>query len=141
MDIFTDLLGWFEAHPRILVGLSLFSIASFLGTLAALPWLVTRIPADYFAPPRRKRSRFSERHPVLRWDILILRNLIGFVVFVMGIVMIATPGPGLITILAGLILMNYPGKYRLERWIIRQPALLRTVNALRIKRGADPLEF
>lgn len=141
MDIFTDLLAWFEAHPRIIIGISVFSVLSFFGTLAALPWLVTRIPPDYFAPPKRKRSRFAKQHPVLRLDILILRNLIGFVVFVMGVVMIATPGPGLITILAGLILMNYPGKYRLERWIIQRPPLLRAVNALRVKRGADPLEF
>ena len=62
-------------------------------------------------------------------------------VLLAGIVMLFVPGQGLITIFAGLILMNYPGKYRLERWIIRRPLLLRTVNALRVKRGADPLEF
>ncbi|TQV65482.1 MAG: hypothetical protein FNT29_00185 [Halothiobacillaceae bacterium] len=141
MDIFTDLLAWFEAHPRIVVSVTALSVLSFFATLAALPWLVTRIPPDYFAPPRRKRSRFAKEHPVIRLDILILRNLIGLVVFLMGVVMIATPGPGVITILAGLILMNYPGKYRLERWIIRRPPLLRMVNALRAQRGADPLEF
>ncbi len=141
MDIITDLLAWFEAHPRIIIGLTAFSVLSFLVTLAILPWLVTRIPADYFVPPKRRKSRFAKEHPVLRLDTLILRNLVGFVVFVMGILMIATPGPGLITLLAGLILMNYPGKYRLERWIIQRPFLLKAVNTLRIKHGAEPLEF
>ncbi|MEW6445300.1 MAG: PGPGW domain-containing protein [Pseudomonadota bacterium] len=141
MDIFTDLLAWFEAHPRIVIGVGVFSVLSFFATLAALPWLVTRIPSDYFLPPKRRKSHFALEHPMLRWDILILRNLVGFVIFLLGLVMIATPGPGLITILAGLILMNYPGKYRLERWIIQRPPLLRTVNRLRAKHGAQPLEF
>lgn len=139
MDIITDLITWFEAHPRILIGLSVFSIVSFLGTLAALPWMITRIPADYFALPRRRRSRFAERHPVLRWDILILRNLFGFVVFFAGVLMLFLPGQGLITMLAGLILMNYPGKYCIERWIISRPLLLKAVNALRDRRGVAPL--
>jgi len=141
MHMITDLLAWFEAHPWLVIGLSVFSLLAFLGALFSLPWLVTRIPTDYFTPPQRKRSRFSQQHPVLRWDILILRNLLGLVVLLAGIVMLFVPGQGLITIFAGLILMNYPGKYRLERWIIRRPLLLRTVNALRVKRGADPLEF
>ncbi|MGK0673127.1 MAG: PGPGW domain-containing protein [Halothiobacillaceae bacterium] len=141
MHIITDLLAWFEAHPWLLVGLSIFSLLGFLGTLISLPWLVTRIPSDYFAPSHRKRSRFAEKHPVLRGGILILRNLIGLVIVFAGILMLFIPGQGLITILAGLILMNYPGKYRLERWIIQRPALLRAVNALRVKRGADPLKF
>lgn len=141
MDIITDLLAWFEAHPRLVVGLSIFSLLSFLGALVSLPWLVTRIPPDYFAPPHRKRSRFTEQPPVLRWGLLILRNVIGLVILFAGILMLFIPGQGLLTILAGLILMNYPGKYRLERWIIRRPLLLKTVNALRVKRGADPLEF
>jgi hypothetical protein len=141
MDILTEGLAWLGAHPQIVIGLSVFSVLMFIGTLIALPWLITRIPPDYFAPPHRKRSRFAEKHPVLRWDLLILRNLVGLLLLFAGILMLFIPGQGLHTILAGLILMNYPGKYRLERWLIRRPALLRAVNALRVRRGAEPLEF
>ncbi|MEF3193248.1 MAG: hypothetical protein K6346_03390 [Halothiobacillaceae bacterium] len=141
MDIIIDLLAWFEAHSWLVVGLSVFSLLGFLGTLVSLTWLVTRIPRDYFAPPHRKRSRFAQKSPVLPWYLLILRNVIGLVILFTGILMLFIPGQGLLTILAGLILMDYPGKYRLERWIIRRPLLLNAVNALRVKRGADPLEF
>ncbi|MDM7322970.1 MAG: PGPGW domain-containing protein [Gammaproteobacteria bacterium] len=141
MDILTEWLVWLETHPRIVIGLSVFSLLMFIGTLLALPWLITRIPPDYFAPPHRKRSRFAKTHPLLRWDLLILRNLIGLLLLLAGILMLFMPGQGLLTILVGLILMNYPGKYRLERWLNQRPALLRAINALRVKRGAKPLEF
>ncbi|MEO1750773.1 PGPGW domain-containing protein [Thiofaba sp. EF100] len=141
MDILTEGLVWLGAHPRIVIGLSVFSVLMFIGTLIALPWLITRIPPDYFAPPHRKRSRFAHTHPVLRWDLLILRNLVGLLLLLAGMLMLFMPGQGLLTLLAGLILMNYPGKYRLERWLIQRPALLRAVNALRVRRGAEPLEF
>lgn len=141
MEILTEGLAWLEAHPRIVIGLSVFSLVMFIGTLLTLPWLVTRIPPDYFAPPHRKRSRFAKAHPVLRWDLLILRNLLGLLLLLAGFLMLFMPGQGLLTILSGLILMNYPGKYRLERWLIQRPALLKAINTLRIKRGAEPLEF
>ncbi len=141
MDIMTDLLAWFEAHPWVVIGLSVLSILSFFGALLSLPWLVTRIPYDYFASPKRRRSRFAQRHPVLRWGILILRNLLGLLILCAGIVMLFIPGQGLLTMLAGLMLMNYPGKYRLERWIVRRPPLLKAIDAIRLKHGARPLQF
>jgi len=39
----------------------------------------------------------------------------------------------------GLMIMNYPGKYKLERWMIRKPLVARSLNYMRTKRGKEPL--
>ena len=45
--------------------------------------------------------------------------------------MLVLPGQGLLTLAAGLMIMNYPGKYALERWLITRPYVLPAINKLR----------
>ncbi len=82
----------------------------------------------------------DSQHALIRWLLRCLKNLLGAVLVVVGIVMLVTPGQGLLSILLGLMIMNYPGKYQLERWIIRQPVIFRAVNGLREKNGQPPLQ-
>ena len=42
--------------------------------------------------------------------------------------------------LVGLLLMNFPGKYRLERWLLRRPGVLGALNWLRGRRGLPPFD-
>ena len=53
--------------------------------------------------------------------------------------MIFTPGPGVPTILLGLIMMDIPGKRPLEAKIIKRPNILATVNNLRARYSKPPL--
>ena len=57
-----------------------------------------------------------------------------------GIALLALPGQGLLTILIGLALMNFPGKRALELWLIRLPMVLRAVNWIRKRGGREPLQ-
>ena len=50
------------------------------------------------------------------------------------------PGQGLLTLLIGLMLTDFPGKYRLEKRLIAQPGVLKAVNWLRARAGHPPLE-
>ena len=56
-------------------------------------------------------------------------------------VMLALPGQGLLTILVGLALLEFPGRRSLELRIARIPALRRGMNWLRARGGASPLLF
>jgi hypothetical protein len=78
---------------------------------------------------------------VLRVCGLIVKNLLGIVFIVAGLIMLLLPGQGVLTILIGLTLMNFPGKHALERWIVRQPAVLRAINWIRAKAHQPALEF
>ncbi len=70
----------------------------------------------------------------------VAKNILGGLLVVMGVVMLFTPGQGLLTILIGLLLLNFPGKYRLERWLVLRPGVLRGLNWLRQRRGHRPFD-
>ena len=45
-----------------------------------------------------------------------------------GMLMLVLPGQGLFTILIGLMLSNYPGKFYIEKKFIAIPNILKTIN-------------
>ncbi len=119
--------------------LSTVSLVTFVTSLATLPWLVSKIPTDYFCHQRREPAPWKDAHPVLRLVMIALKNLLGVILLVGGIIMLLIPGQGILTIAMGLLLMDYPGKYRLERRIAAIPAVLRGLNWLRARRNVPPL--
>ena len=54
--------------------------------------------------------------------------------------MLVLPGQGVLTIVIGLLLMEFPGKTRLERWLVGRPSVLEFVNRMRTRRGRPPLQ-
>ncbi|MGB5455428.1 MAG: PGPGW domain-containing protein [Gammaproteobacteria bacterium] len=121
--------------------LAVFSTISFFGTLMAIPVLVIRIPEDYFSGNRRHRwEPWAHEHPVIRWTLLITKNLLGYIFIMLGIAMLVLPGQGILTILIGVMFINFPGKYRLERWVVMRPPVLKTINKLRQRAGHVPLK-
>jgi len=123
-------LGWLAA----------FSVLTFVGSLLVLPLVAARIPADYFCAERRGKTPWRRRRPGLRMIVLILKNMLGLVLFLAGVLMLFLPGQGLLTIFLGIMLMDFPGKYRLERYIISRGPVLRGINWLRKRSGVAPLE-
>ncbi len=120
--------------------LALFSIVSFVGSLMLIPVLAVRIPEDYFAEEQRHRwEPWAHEHPVIRWSLLIAKNLLGYLFIILGIAMLVLPGQGVLTILIGIMFINFPGKYRLERWAVMREPVLRTINRLRQRAGRAPL--
>ena len=136
-----SLSEFFLANETSLWLLGAVSLLTFVGTLIVVPWLVVRIPEDYFALGKRRLIPWSGRHPVIRWLLLIVKNIAGGILVVMGIAMLVLPGQGLLTVLIGMILMNFPGKYRFERWLVQRRPVLRSVNWLRRYYGRPPLSF
>ena len=136
----TDMLEWVKQHDDIVLALGIFSIVCFVASLVAIPILVARIPQDYFAHRRRHRQR-SARHPVIAAAVVVLKNLTGAVLVLAGIAMLVLPGQGILTILMGLLVMDFPGKFALERRLIRQPAVLHSLNWIREKAQKPPLRL
>ena len=118
----------------------IFSLLSFGIGIISTPFIVSRIPVNYFAHNERHAMTDDSHHVVIRWLLMCLKNLLGAVLVIAVIIMLVTPGQGLLSILFGLMIMNYPGKYQLERWIIQRPLIFRAVNALRAKQGQSPLQ-
>jgi hypothetical protein len=58
-------------------------------------------------------------------------NAAGSLFIVAGIAMLVLPGQGVITIVVGLLLIDFPGKFRLERWLARRRPLMRGITWIR----------
>ncbi|MBI4563343.1 MAG: hypothetical protein HY716_01445 [Planctomycetes bacterium] len=118
----------------------------FLGTLllsgAAAATVLIRLPTDYFVNPRR-RSPVGNAHPLLRAALLVAKNAMGWILIVIGLFLSfpGVPGQGLLTMFVGLLLVDFPGKYRLERRMLRFRRFGRAVNWIRRRFGRPPLEL
>ena len=106
----------------------------------ALGWFIARLPVDYFSPERRHPVYSEARHPLIGWSLVAAKNLLGALLITLGLLMLLTPGQGVLTILIGMLLVNFPGKYRLERWVVTRPGVLRTLNRFRARVGRLPLD-
>jgi hypothetical protein len=130
---------WLNQNEALLLWLGAISVVSFFGTLALLPYLVVRIPADYFHERHPFLEDLGATHPILRWTLFVLKNVTGMIVLLCGIAMLVLPGQGLITIVIGLMLLNFPGKFAFERWLVSRRGVLRAINWMRLRAGHAPL--
>ena len=123
------------ANRQTLKWMAIGSLVMFLGSLSAVPWLVGLIPDDYFLTKHRPETAFRRQHPVVAISLRVVKNLAGAVFLIAGLAMLILPGQGLLTILAGIVLLEFPGKRRLERSLVRRKSVLRAVNWIRRRRG------
>ena len=142
-DAFTDmtmnLMHWIQDNKVTVLILLIISMATFVGTLAAVPFLLIRLPIDYFSYEHRRREPGMKVNPVIRIVLLIVKNILGYIIIAAGIIMLVLPGQGILTILAGLMLIDFPGKFQIERRLISQPSVLQAVNWLRARAGRPHL--
>lgn len=130
--------AFFSEYKSILQWLTAFSVVLFAGSLLTVPWLVARIPPDYFMPKPERDDKFRNQSLALWLLWRGLKNIVGAVLLLAGVAMLVLPGQGLLTILLGVMLIDFPGKRRLELLIICRPSILRIVKWIRhkAKRGA-----
>ena len=72
---------------------------------------------------------------------IVISTIIGYTLIIGGMLMLVLPGQGLFTILIGLMLSNYPGKFYIEKKFIAIPNILKTINWLRKKSNKPPLKI
>lgn len=133
------LLAFYEAHQTTLGIIAILSLLMFIASILSLPLLVSLIPADYFQYDHPYRLYHRFRHSAIRLLIITVKNLLGWLLIVIGILMLFLPGQGVLTIIMGLVMVDFPGKRRLECKLVSRPKLLRAINWLRAKRNKEPL--
>ena len=136
----SELLLWITGNQEILITIGLASAVVFFASLASLPWLVAMIPTDYFMSKKRQRSPWKDKFPAIWFFIFIGKNMIGYLMLFAGTLMLFLPGQGLLTMVAGLLMMDYPGKFSLERRVALTPSIMSKLNWLRSKAKKPPLE-
>jgi hypothetical protein len=119
-----DLLTYHKDTILLLAGISF--VASVV-SLIVLPLIIIRLPKDYFIraqPPMIQRSPGS-------LALKLLKDLLGIFLILAGFVMLFIPGQGILTMLFGITLMDFPGKHRLQGKLMAVPRVHRSLNWLR----------
>ena len=135
------LTSFYQAHSFLLFLISITSILCFFGTLIVVPFLLRWIPEDFLVRERSIRSFSLKGKSVFRVVTAILRNLVGIILFTGGLVMLLLPGQGIITIFVGAALVDFPGKYKLERKLIMIPGVLNAINGIRRRMKTTELKI
>jgi hypothetical protein len=114
-----------------------FSIATLVLSVAIAGGILVRVPPDYF---KGEELRPPMRRPL--W-LRILKTIAGILLVAVGIVLSipGVSGQGLLLVLAEVMLLDLPGKYKLERRLLAIRPIRDAANRLRAWRGRPPLEF
>ncbi|CAN5923921.1 hypothetical protein BH11MYX4_BH11MYX4_32880 [soil metagenome] len=126
MDAFTEHRALAEALG--VAGLVLSLLASVGGTLLvrrALLEMPADLDRDHGAPLSPTRGA--------------LRTAAGFAVFAAGLVLLVLPGPGLLLMALGLLMVGTRRQGGFVRACLARPRLRRAVNALRARHGRPAL--
>ncbi len=127
--------------PTVLAVLGIGSLILFLASAVGVPWFFARVPADYFSRRERAKLGLERRHSPARLLVTFARNALATVLVLAGVVMLFLPGQGLLTVLVGVMLLDFPGKRRLQRRVLSIPRVEALVTALRRRAGRAPLDL
>jgi hypothetical protein len=124
-------------YPSVFAGVTFVSVAGFVFSVFGITWLVCRLPANYFEAFDNPKSLPK----LFRPQIQIVKNIAGGVLICLGLVMLIVPGQGLLTLFLGLVIMDFPGKKRVIRFLIRVRTIQASLNWIRRKKGRPPFVF
>ncbi len=115
-------------------------LATFVLSLAIGTFILVKLPPDHFQTTS-KRKFLDDRQRWVRFTATIAKNVLGIILVLVGIVLSipGVPGQGILTILLGVMLLDFPGKRRLEEAILSRPKVRGAINRLRHRFGKPPL--
>lgn len=131
-EYLTSITGWMGY-------VAIASIIFFIVSLIFIPKFIASIPSNYFIV--KSSTPRTSTYTLGRLFISIFRNIIGIFLIICGVVMLLTPGQGLLTILAGIFILDFPGKFKLELYLIKKPSVLKTLNWIRHKQNVPNLQI
>ena len=129
------------SDPHTIAAITTGSIIMGISSAIATPWILLRLPADYF---RQEKPHLIDRlrHATLATAVLLMfKNIAGLLLLFVGVLMLVLPGQGLVTIVLSLILIDFPKKFHAERWFVRRGKILATINWMRQRQGRMPLDL
>jgi len=140
VDLLSDFLSGLT-WQKILVGALIF-VASFFINLGIVSFILVKLPADHFSKSRKTKFWAGPR-PAIHAAKVIGKNIGGLLLVALGIVLSlpGVPGQGLLTVLLGIMLLDFPGRHRLEQKLLSKPSIVNTINRLRGRFGKPPLQL
>src|ERR1044072_7030270 len=124
----------------VLLGVLIF-LGTFFLNLGIVSVILVKLPKDHFRSDKSKRVTGS--NATIRVLKVIGKNVAGWLLIALGIVLSlpGVPGQGLLTVLLGVMLVDFPGKHHLEQKLLSRPAIINSINGLRGRFGKPALEL
>jgi archaellum biogenesis protein FlaJ (TadC family) len=133
MDYLNFMTEWLASYSPILIGIGSLSILILIFSIIGLGWFISQIPEDYFIHENRQADNWDKYSSETKVVIVIIKNVIGIVMLISGLLLLILPGQGILTMIIGILLIDYPGKFKLEQKIIAIPSVFRSLNWFRAK--------
>lgn len=142
MSISEKIISWSSMNSDLLFLLGSLSIFILIISVFMMVLIISFLPEDYFKSENRNliSSVQNSRYPLLKLLVLITKNLFGVLLLLSGILMLVLPGQGILTIITGLVFMDYPGKYKFERKLLRQKGVINSINWIRSRLSKPSLK-
>src|SRR5690349_14876784 len=99
---------WELTWDKLLLGLLVFVVTS-AGGMALVTFLLVKLPATYFRDGYR-HDLWLNKYPIVHWTGRIVKNALGVALVFLGLILSlpGIPGPGVLMILLGVMLVNFP---------------------------------
>ena len=142
MSITEKIISWSSINSDLLFLLGSLSIFILIISVFMMVLIISFLPEDYFKSENRNliSSVQNSRYPLLKLLVLITKNFFGVLLLLSGILMLVLPGQGILTIITGLVFIDYPGKYKFERKLLRQKGVINSINWIRSRLSRPPLK-
>ncbi len=143
MSISEKIISWSSMNSDLLFLLGSLSIFILIISVFMMVLIISFLPEDYFKSENRNliSSVQNSRYPLLKLLVLITKNFFGILLLLSGILMLVLPGQGILTIITGLVFMDYPGKYKFERKLLKQKGVINSINWIRFHLSKPPLKI
>lgn len=127
--MYQSLLESWSDHRAAWIASTTISLVVYAAAALAIPFVLASLPADHFTRPPHRRRPFTR----------FLRTIVGLLIVAAGVAMLFLPGPGIVTIVLGLSITGGELSARGMRKIVCRPRVLAAINAMRVRRGREPL--
>ena len=142
MSISEKIISWSSMNSDLLFLLGSLSIFILIISVFMMVLIISFLPEDYFKSENRNliSSVQNSRYPLLKLLVLITKNFFGVLLLLSGILMLVLPGQGILTIITGLVFIDYPGKYKFERKLLKQKGVINSINWIRSRLSKPSLK-
>ena len=119
---------------ELLKFISILSALLFILSIIFIPYLILRLPKSYFV-----RELFER--PSQNLILIFFKYIIGYLLIIFGLIMLVTPGQGLISILLGITLIPSTRRNKLIIYLIRLKGVQSSLNFIRVKFKKEQFHF
>ncbi len=136
MQSFLDTYGYIATWLGIISGFTFFL------SLLLIPLFINRLDSNFFLHlHKNKKKKNKHEHPLMFMLLRILRYSVGVFLISAGILMLFLPGQGLLTIIIGIALLDFPAKRALTGRILSCQKIQKSLNWIREKGAKSPFTF